>query len=597
MALANVAADLLARGHCVLMVDFDLEAPGLDTFPIEVERPLANGLVDLIHDYLGKGEVPEIAGYVHKAKIKGVETGTLWLMPAGRQDKDYDARFKSIDWQDFYENQDGFLFFEDVKLQWQESLSPDYVLIDSRTGHTDIGGICTRQLPDCVIITFYPNEQNIRGLKPIVDDIRKEKDGPLRKRIELQFVMANVPDLDDEDQILAVAVAASQKALGYSELTATIHHYNSLMMLEQRLLIADRPRSKIANEYRQLVSAIVLKNPEDKQGAMTLLEQALSSVTTERASPIDPSTEELLERIRLKHPKDPKILRTLAKIRRVQVRMDEALSLLNQILEYDPVDSESLFARAEILTVLRQNERALEDLRRFFLLEDVQQVSFGLAVKLRLFLDQDRATEISESPMVTRLSAQVIDGVISDFQRRPRTVSAAVPLAHRWMMGNPDGQLFNMVRLRYRLALIGAGLFEEAVIEIMAGRSFSELSIEDSFNCAMAEWGRSRTLPADMFKKVITQFGDDTEMNANHLQCCSIANWAAGNGDRAAQLLDQASDRIKNAPRPSFSCWSYLERSPEQFRTDLGKMKRLYGGEDIAPAFIERSHVAPLEGG
>ena len=33
LALVNVAAELAGRGRKVLLVDFDLEAPSLDTFP------------------------------------------------------------------------------------------------------------------------------------------------------------------------------------------------------------------------------------------------------------------------------------------------------------------------------------------------------------------------------------------------------------------------------------------------------------------------------------------------------------------------------------------------------------------------------------
>ena len=51
---------------------------------------------------------------------------------------------------------------------------PDYVLIDSRAGHTDTCGICTRQLPDSVVVFFFPNEQNLRGLAEVVGDIRAE---------------------------------------------------------------------------------------------------------------------------------------------------------------------------------------------------------------------------------------------------------------------------------------------------------------------------------------------------------------------------------------------------------------------------------------
>jgi len=66
-------------------------------------------------------------------------------------------------------------------------LAPDYVLIDSRTGHSDVSGICTRQLPDSVVILFFPTDQNLRGLPKVVDDVRSEK-----KRETYQSAVRNV---------------------------------------------------------------------------------------------------------------------------------------------------------------------------------------------------------------------------------------------------------------------------------------------------------------------------------------------------------------------------------------------------------------------
>ena len=69
----------------------------------------------------------------------------------------YATTFTQVDWGTLYEQHEGFLLFEDLKEQWKTFIQPDYVLVDSRTGaHTDIGGICTRQLPDAVGHAFLP---------------------------------------------------------------------------------------------------------------------------------------------------------------------------------------------------------------------------------------------------------------------------------------------------------------------------------------------------------------------------------------------------------------------------------------------------------
>ena len=86
------------------------------------------------------------------------------VMPSGAMAGGYAISLGQIDWGALYAEREGYLFFEDLKVQWREAFSPDYVLVDSRTGFTDTSGICTRQLPDAVTVFFFPNEQNLRGL-------------------------------------------------------------------------------------------------------------------------------------------------------------------------------------------------------------------------------------------------------------------------------------------------------------------------------------------------------------------------------------------------------------------------------------------------
>lgn len=199
MALVNAAAELAQRGRRVLAVDFDLEAPGLDTFEILRPPPDVPGIIDFVSEYLTTGQAPEIERFVSKSAV----VDNLWVVPSGNQQR-YAASLGQIDWQDLYERHDGYLLFEDVKEQWRNVIQPDYVLIDSRTGHTDTCGICTRQLPDAVTLLFFPNEQNLRGLS----------------------------------------------------------------LLNQAVFTRDRPKSRLAKEYRGVVDQVVHGNIEDKDGAL-----------------------------------------------------------------------------------------------------------------------------------------------------------------------------------------------------------------------------------------------------------------------------------------------------------------------------------------
>src|SRR4029078_1296056 len=156
------------------------------------------GVVEYVSEYIETAAAPKVKDFIVASKLGDAD---IWAMPAGRRNREYSRRLASIDWQSLYSLQQGYLFFEDLKQQWKQE-EFDYVLIDSRTGHTDVGGICTRQLPDAVVLMFFPNDQNLVGLESVVKDIREEPKAPRGKNISLVFCASNVPDLDDEDHIL-----------------------------------------------------------------------------------------------------------------------------------------------------------------------------------------------------------------------------------------------------------------------------------------------------------------------------------------------------------------------------------------------------------
>src|SRR5262249_59736414 len=57
--------------------------------------------------------------------------------------------------------------------QWSDSY--DFVLIDSRTGLTDSGGVCTIQMPHTLVLVFTANDQSIDGGLRIVAAAQRER--------------------------------------------------------------------------------------------------------------------------------------------------------------------------------------------------------------------------------------------------------------------------------------------------------------------------------------------------------------------------------------------------------------------------------------
>ena len=95
--------------------------------------------------------------------------GQLDFLSAGRQNRDYSAAVCSLDWDDFYERLGGGRFFRAMRDDMKEKY--DYVLIDSRTGLSDVADICTIELPDILTICFTLSDQSIEGAANVAGQI------------------------------------------------------------------------------------------------------------------------------------------------------------------------------------------------------------------------------------------------------------------------------------------------------------------------------------------------------------------------------------------------------------------------------------------
>ena len=216
MALANVAELFCSFGLKVLMVDFDLEAPGLERYfhsTVNHQRILTQrGVVDMLVSYKEMAallavsslqlpsELPEspqtsqssqsvepgdkgakqpsliaepIDNFCTFLKRDNKTGGELNLMSAGQRDgknfDQYTQNIQSFDWNDFYVNWRGEQFFD-----WfckETKRVADVVLIDSRTGITEMGGTCTHQIADCVLLFVGANQQNLKGTSRMVDSL------------------------------------------------------------------------------------------------------------------------------------------------------------------------------------------------------------------------------------------------------------------------------------------------------------------------------------------------------------------------------------------------------------------------------------------
>jgi MinD-like ATPase involved in chromosome partitioning or flagellar assembly len=130
--------------------------------------------VDLIPE-LVKGKRPDWKRLIRGTSLKDAK-GSLDLLDAGDASSDeYGKQLAAIDWDASYKSEKIQLGerIEELRREWIRDY--DFVLLDSRTGLTDIGGICTAQLPDLVVLVLAPNTQGLNGTLGALAKARKQR--------------------------------------------------------------------------------------------------------------------------------------------------------------------------------------------------------------------------------------------------------------------------------------------------------------------------------------------------------------------------------------------------------------------------------------
>ncbi len=170
--LANVAALLSLWGYKVLCIDWDLEAPGLHLyFKPWMTKKDSYGLLELIQAYVD-GLEPDWQDFLMEVAIPG-SPQSLFLMQAGSLDATYVQRMQTLDWNLLYEEHQLGDFVEWLREAWKDNF--DFILIDSRTGITDTGSICTVQLPDILMLILTANSQSLDGSLDTLERIQARR--------------------------------------------------------------------------------------------------------------------------------------------------------------------------------------------------------------------------------------------------------------------------------------------------------------------------------------------------------------------------------------------------------------------------------------
>lgn len=316
MALLNTAYGLVAKGRNVLVLDMDLEAPGISGFMSrekEIPHFARHDMLDLLQwaketaphvsedAPLDPSSLPPLTDYavrvppekLEKLPHKHRELGRLDVIPI-EVDRNYYERVPAVAIASM--DRDTLLRVGSLLRSWLKSrrialdipdyYGPvpeedrsafyDYVLIDSRTGSTEVGGLCIGPLSDQLVVLCGLNDQNVEDTRHFLIEVGV-----------LQSLSETPPKLGKPTLFVASPVPTGELTLKkerLNRLTAKLGPiaaeltYHPQMALMETIFVRDYLEDDLTLRYWKLLDCLLRSAPERDDGIALM--QSISSMTS-----------------------------------------------------------------------------------------------------------------------------------------------------------------------------------------------------------------------------------------------------------------------------------------------------------------------------
>jgi len=322
LALINVAFGLVKRGRNVLVLDMDLEAPGISGFLSrndELAEPFGKDAIDMVGmaiEYAAQN--PDATTYdTFFANVDGLEyavpiaekkldhpsikprlgiQGKLDVIGV-RQDEDksfidrlaaLELGKKTGDQLQLAANALRAYFktrriaapplpgVDDIPGAENKPVPYDYVLVDSRTGVTDAGGLCIGPLSDRLVVLTGLNDQNVIGTRDFLKYIGLQPREWFSEKGDKPWDSAHKPSRDDPNSprglgpkptlIVASPVPAEEIELRQRRLKAIEKEigpvgawipYHPRLALFETFFVRDYPDEQVSFQYDKLTDLVL----------------------------------------------------------------------------------------------------------------------------------------------------------------------------------------------------------------------------------------------------------------------------------------------------------------------------------------------------
>ncbi len=252
---ANMAVALAREGKTLLW-DMDVEAPGLHHIhALRNQGTIQTGFFDWLLDWQKNKLRPPGAqdlGQFGKL-VQPTPFSQLFILPAHGDDADAATLYFGIHWAYLLggEQPPG----RDLFAALFEQLGREgfrHVLIDTRTGLTDLGGLLAGALPDATVLVGGYGTQNLRGLGKVYQALSRldRSIRPSNTDLRLFPVASPIPQ-DDSDKVAAGKKLWSQ-ALGIPDVASVREiRYDPTLPFSEALLITQGGR-EVAADYERV---------------------------------------------------------------------------------------------------------------------------------------------------------------------------------------------------------------------------------------------------------------------------------------------------------------------------------------------------------
>lgn len=214
-ALSMVAWHLAQQGKKVLIIDLDLESPGLGNMLLPVRKDLREdgdtalpgwpdfGLTDwFVEDAVGQADTALIRSMIQPSPLNVVGRGEIVVVPAagGLYSQDYVSKLSRA-YADLPDRKGNAEVFGDrlgrAIAQLEEQVKPDVVLLDSRAGIHHISAVALTRLDAFCYLFASDSEQTWAGYKALFSHWAVKPETIKRIRRSLRLVSALTPSVKD----------------------------------------------------------------------------------------------------------------------------------------------------------------------------------------------------------------------------------------------------------------------------------------------------------------------------------------------------------------------------------------------------------------